>query len=64
MSAIPIVGSVLELVLQIVRWVEEGLSTKEIQERIADPNGVGKDLSERIQQRHARGRSLLGRDPH
>jgi hypothetical protein len=57
-----IVSAVMELALQVTKWIDEGLSTKEIQDRLSDPTGVGKDLIERIRSRHERGRSLLGRE--
>lgn len=59
----PIVGPALELVGQIVKWVDEGLSPDEIQSRLADPTGVGRDMIERIAERRAIGERLLGRDP-
>jgi len=59
----PIVGPALELVSQILKWVDQGLSTEEIQARLADPSGVGKDMIERILERRQIGRDLLGRDP-
>jgi DNA-binding transcriptional MerR regulator len=59
----PIVAPALELLSQILKWVDEGLSTEEIQQRLADPSGVGRDLIQRIRERREIGRGLLGRDP-
>jgi len=59
----PIVGPALDLVRQIVTWIDEGLSPEEIQKRLADPSGVGRDMIERIAERRAIGERLLGRDP-
>jgi hypothetical protein len=50
-------------VKQILEWVDEGLGTEEIQRRLADPTGVGKDLIEKIRERRQIGEDLLGRDP-
>ena len=51
------------LIEKIIEWAEQGLSDEEIQRRLADPSGVGKDLIARITKRRERGRDLLGRDP-
>lgn len=59
----PIVAPALGLVNQILKWVDEGLSTEEIQKRLSDPTGVGRDLIERIRERREIGERLLGRDP-
>lgn len=59
----PIVAPALELVNQILKWIDQGLSTEEIQRRLADPSGVGKDMITRIRERRDIGRGLLGRDP-
>jgi len=59
----PIVYPALELVNQILKWVDQGLSTEEIQKRLASPSGVGRDMINRIQERREIGRGLLGRDP-
>jgi hypothetical protein len=59
----PIVGPALDLVRQIVTWIDEGLSPEEIQKRLADPTGVGRDMIDRIAERRAIGERLLGRDP-
>jgi len=59
----PIVAPALELLSQILKWVDEGLSTEEIQQRLSDPSGVGKDMIQRIRERREIGRGLLGRDP-
>lgn len=59
----PIVGAAMSLVSQILEWVDEGKSTEEIQERLADPSGVGAEMLNRIQERRDIGRRLLGRDP-
>lgn len=52
------------LIKKIIEWAEDGLSDEEIQARLGDPNGVGKDLIERVTKRAKRGRDLLGRDPN
>ncbi len=59
----PIVYPALELVNQILKWVDEGLNTEQIQERLASPSGVGKDMIDRIRERRDIGRNLLGREP-
>ncbi len=59
----PIVYPALELVNQILKWIDQGLNTEEIQKRIANPTGVGKDLIDRIRERREIGENLLGRDP-
>lgn len=59
----PIVAPALSLVNQILEWVDEGLSSEEIQKRLADPDGVGRDLIDRIRERREIGRDLLGREP-
>jgi hypothetical protein len=59
----PIVMPALELVNQIFKWIDDGLSTEEIQRRLADPAGVAHDMIERINERREIGRRLLGRDP-
>lgn len=51
------------LINQIIEWASNGLSDEEIQQRLSEPDGVGKDLISRITQRRKRGRDLLGRDP-
>lgn len=53
----------IPLLLKIMEWAEQGLSTKEVQRRLADPSDVGEDLIGRITERGERGRDLLGRDP-
>lgn len=60
---VPIVGPVLELVLQIIQWIDEGLDDAEIQKRLADPTGVGADILKRVRERREIGQDLLGRDP-
>ena len=59
----PIVGAAMSLVSQILEWVDEGMSTEDIQKRLADPSGVGAEMLNRIQERRDIGRRLLGRDP-
>ena len=59
----PIVGAAMSLVSQILEWVDEGMSTEDIQKRLADPSGVGAEMLNRIQERRNIGRRLLGRDP-
>jgi len=53
----------MSLVSQILEWVDEGMSTEDIQKRLADPSGVGAEMLNRIQERRNIGRRLLGRDP-
>lgn len=64
----PIIANIIEvavdLVPKIVELVQQGLSSEEIQERLRDPNGVGRELLERAVERQAIGRRLLGRDPN
>lgn len=63
MSAAAIIGPLLELALQIAKWVDEGLSNDEIRKRLGDPSNVGDDLLDGVRERKAIGRRLLGRDP-
>jgi hypothetical protein len=59
----PIVYPALELVNQILKWVDKGMDTEEIQANLADPTGVARDMIDRIRERRDIGRRLLGRDP-
>lgn len=60
----PIVYPALELVNQILKWVDQGLDTEEIQAKLAEPTGIARDMINRIRERREIGRSLLGRDPN
>lgn len=67
MSTVAVLNAIaagLPLIAKIVEWAEQGMSTEEIQRRLADPTGVGKDLIDRIRERQRIGRDLLGRDPN
>jgi hypothetical protein len=59
----PIVAPALSLISQILTWIDDGLSTDEIQKRLANPSGVAKEMIDRIRERRDIGRDLLGRDP-
>lgn len=58
-----LIGPIATLAKLIAQWVRAGMSTEEIQARLADPNGVAADLLERAAARRKRGHALLGRAP-
>lgn len=62
-TGLAIAQAAAPLIEKILEWAKNGMSTEEIQARLADPDDVGKELIERITTRRERGRDLLGRDP-
>ena len=56
-----LIGPIAQLAELIRGWIASGVSVREIQQRLADPDGVAAELLTRADERRKRGRDYLGR---